>query len=98
VTAVEPPAFVGKGNALRVHVHGVHARLSFKTLGASRMVVTVAHGSSSRSMIVNEGSVHMDLGPYPNEPGYALVLFRNSGGHDFSAIGLSLPSGSYPQG
>lgn len=95
VTEVRPSSMVARGRPIRISIKGVHARVSYSDLGAASIVVTVAHGTSSRSVIVHGGRAGLDLGYVPNRPGYVLILYRDSSGRDFAAAGTSLPAGNF---
>ena len=95
VTQVQPG---GAGGAWTVSIHGTQAQLSFRTMGADSIVVTVGHGTHSTSKVVHAGSVSFDLGYEPQAPGYALVVYRDSSGDVFSARGTSLPAGDSAAG
>ncbi len=76
-----------------VSVSGVHVILGFDVAGAASIRLFVGYGDDRATKTVHGSSAALDLPTQQIGPGHVLILFEDSAGRVFDAIGRRLPAG-----
>jgi hypothetical protein len=87
----------GQEPGVSVDVQGRYTTVGFEPLGADRVWVVLAYPSvgGDQEISATEGSVRFDLMSNPQEQGIVLVVWKDSGGVAFEAVGIQIPAGDF---